>query len=234
MHAFSIGFHILAGSIALLAGAGALIYRKGGQDHARWGTWFFGAMLIMAASGAGLAASEGDPVTAIVGVFTLYLLSTSWSAARSRGGGVGWIEGAGLWVALGCALAQFSFGWQIAQSPTGRIGVYTPEVPYAFGVLASLAAMLDANALIQRMLSQRQRIARHLWRMCTALFLAASSLFLGQQDDVFFFMQGSPILWIPPLLSLLVMTYWLVRMRFGRGLASRRPAKMEATASMPR
>jgi hypothetical protein len=226
-------FHIIAGTIALIAGAGALIYRKGAGDHARWGTWFFGAMLAMASSGAALAATDGDPVTAIIGVFTCYLLATSWLAARSPAGQGGRTEVALLCVGLACAVGEFACASIAANSASGRIGVYDPTVPIAFGMLALLAVAFDINALVRRTLSLRQRIARHLWRMCTAFFLAAASLFLGQQDDVFFFMAGSPILFIPPFAVLATMTYWLFRMRFGRGLArsaAHRPAANRAGA----
>lgn len=206
-------FHIMAGSIALLAGTGALMFRKGGPRHARWGTWFFGSMLAMAGTGAGLAGTHGDGVTATVGIFTIYLLVTSRMTARNRSGVMARSDAVGLLVTLGCAVAQFNLGWQIANSPTRQIGIYTPEVPYVFGILAGFAALLDLNALIRRTLSAQQRTARHLWRMCVAFFLAASSLFLGQQDDVFWFMAGSPLLFIPPVTILAAMLFWIVSTR---------------------
>ena len=77
-------------------------------------------------------------------------------------------------------------------------------------------ALFDLSLFWRRKLQPRQRVARHLWRMVMAYFLAATSLFLGQQDDVFPFMQGSPILLIPSLATLAFLTYWVVRVRFVR------------------
>jgi len=44
--------HIVGGSIALLSGAGALMFSKGGRWHARAGSTFFVSMLVLAGTGA--------------------------------------------------------------------------------------------------------------------------------------------------------------------------------------
>src|SRR5688572_32129134 len=53
-------FHILAGSVSLLAGYLALLSTKGGTLHRRAGTAFAVAMLAMTATGAGMAAVDGE------------------------------------------------------------------------------------------------------------------------------------------------------------------------------
>ena len=42
----------------------------------------------------------------------------------------------------------------------------------------------------------RHASCAHLWRMCLGLFIATGSFFIGQQDDMPAFIQGSPILFI--------------------------------------
>lgn len=221
MHGLVLAVHIGAGTTALAAGTGALIYRKGGADHGRWGTWFFGAMLVMAGLGAAIAASKPDRPTTLAGIITVYLVATSWLAIRRRDGVTGRAELGAFLFALACCLAGIGFGQMATASTGGVIDGYPPAICHAFAGLAGLCAALDLNALARRRLEPAQRIARHLWRMCVAFFLAAASLFLGQQDDVFWFMQGSPLLFIPPFATLFAMAYWLLRMRFGRGLAPR-------------
>jgi hypothetical protein len=57
------------------------------------------------------------------------------------------------------------------------------------------------------------RIARHLWRMCLALFFAAAFFFLGQQKVTPPFLRGSPVLVMLAVAPLALMVVWLVRVR---------------------
>jgi hypothetical protein len=57
------------------------------------------------------------------------------------------------------------------------------------------------------------RIARHLWRMCTALLIADFSFFLGQQQFFPALLRGSPVLLVPELVVLVLMIFWLIRVR---------------------
>ena len=67
-------------------------------------------------------------------------------------------------------------------------------------------------------------IARHLWRMCFALFFACANFFLGQQKVMPAFMHGSPFLFVPEIAVLALMIFWLIRVRFANRFSS------EATA----
>jgi hypothetical protein len=81
-----------------------------------------------------------------------------------------------------------------------------------FGVVALLAATGDIRMMV-RGVEGTERIARHLWRMCFALFSAAGSFFPAQVPKMFPPLRGSGLLWIPPLLVLLLMFFWLWRVR---------------------
>ncbi|HEX8064806.1 MAG TPA: hypothetical protein VF535_16535, partial [Allosphingosinicella sp.] len=176
-------FHVGAGSAALVTGAAALVVRKGGSLHSRTGTIFFASMLAMAGTGALIAALKPERGTAVIGIFTGYLVATAWTAARRREGRAQAFERAGLGVALACAAAMLSFGLLASASPTGRFDSLPAAAHYPFAVIAALAAGLDLNFLLRGRLQRHQRIARHLWRMCAALAIAAFSFFLGQQDQ---------------------------------------------------
>jgi len=65
-------------------------------------------------------------------------------------------------------------------------------------------------------ISGRQRITRHLWRMCYGLFIATGSFFLGQQQVFPAFLRGSIFLTVLALLPFLLMIYWLFRVRFSK------------------
>lgn len=208
-----LALHIAAGGIALIAGLTAMIARKApGGMHGRAGTWFFVAMLVMAASAAALTLWEPDPLSLIAALLAAYLVTTARMAARGRSQPAALALAA--LAALACAATDITFGVLALQSAEGAVAGFGPEPFFAFAALAALAAMLDLRILTGGDTPPRQRIARHLWRMCVAYFLAATSFFLGQQDDVFPFMEGSPMLAAPSLATLAFMVFWLARVGF--------------------
>jgi hypothetical protein len=211
-----VAIHIIGGSIALLAGYAALALRKGSPLHARAGTWFFGAMLVLAGTGAVIAALGPERGTAVIGILTCYLVATAWATARRRDGRPGRFPLLAFPVALACAAAMLALGLEGAASANGRADSLPAAVHFPFAMLAALAAGLDLNMILRGALSGKQRIARHAWRMCAALLIAAFSFFLGQQKVMPAPIQGSPLLFVPPLLALAAMIFWLVRLRFGR------------------
>lgn len=218
--------HIVGGSIALLSGAGALIFRKGGHWHGRFGTVFFVSMLVLAGTGAVIAALKPERGTAVIGIFTCYLVATAWSAARRRDGRPGRLEFVALAVAVACAAALVLLGLEGMNHPRGRVDSLPWEVHFVFGSVAALAVSLDLNFILRHRLSGVQRIGRHLWRMSAAMFIATSSFFQGQEDEFPEAWQGA-ILWDAlPLMVLAAMIFWIFRVRFGRQFSSgARPAR---------
>lgn len=221
--------HVLFGSVALGTGAAALVLRKGSPLHASAGTVFFASMLAMTGTGALVAAFLPERGTAVIAIFTAYLVATSWTTARRRDGRAGFPELAGLAVALSCAGLMVAFSLQAAASPTGRVDSLPAAAHYPFAALASLAAALDLNFILRRRLSPRQRIARHLWRMCAALIIASASFFLGQQDEFPDAWQGAAIWFAPPLAVLAAMIFWILRVRFARAFGTRVPRSPSAS-----
>ncbi|HST36843.1 MAG TPA: hypothetical protein VLK25_09485 [Allosphingosinicella sp.] len=207
--------HVVAGSAALLAGAGALAVRKGGRLHARIGTIFFAAMLVLTLSGALIAAFKPERATAVIGIITCYLVATAWRSAKRRGGRAGRFELAALAVILACGSAELGFGLQALNSPRGRIDLLPYQPMFVFGGLALLAAALDLNFILRRQLSGAQRIGRHAWRMSAAMLIATTSFFQGQQDIFPAAWRGMAIWYLPALAVLAAMLFWIFRVRFG-------------------
>lgn len=206
--------HVAAGSVALLSGYAALSLRKGGAWHARAGTWFFGSMLVMGLTGTIIALALPERGTATIGILTAYLVATSWRSATRRDGKAGRFEVAGIFVAFACVAALLALGLLGLREADGRVDLLPAAVHFPFAALAFLAAALDTAFVLRGRLSRPQRIARHLWRMCTALLIAAFSFFIGQQSRFPEALQGSYLLLIPPLAVLAAMLFWIVRVRF--------------------
>lgn len=199
--------HISAGTIALLAGAGALIASKGGQTHRTIGNVFFIAMLIMASIGGLVAAFMPQPqwVSAVAGALTVYLIATARMTVQRPAHSVGRFERGALVMAIGLAITA-PVAAAHTTSGTGPAG-------FLFAGLAAVAAVGDWRMLRHGGLSSRQRLARHLWRMCVALWIAAASFFLGQQQVMPEAIRGSVLLVLPPLAVLVTMIFWLMRLQ---------------------
>jgi uncharacterized membrane protein len=205
--------HVTAGTVGVLSGAAALFFRKGQPLHRAAGSAFFVSMLTMSAIGACVAPFLPSPQwgSAVGGVLTFYLVATAWATVRRKEGSVGLFEAGALLVALGAGATDLMFGLQAARSPTGLFeGV--PALPhYIFAGVAALAVAGDLRMILRHGVFGAQRIARHLWRMCVALFIATASLFLGQQQVFPEFVRGSPILYVPVIAVLGLMIFWLLR-----------------------
>jgi hypothetical protein len=125
-------------------------------------------------------------------------------------------------------------GLQAANSPTGTLGGYAASGYYVFAALFALAAALDLNVILHGGVSGVPRMARHIWRMCAALFIAVGSFFFGQQRQMPEFMQGSPLLAVPPLAVLGLMVFWLLKVRLAKMVerfASKRRMRREQAAA---
>ncbi len=190
----------------MIAGAVALIVRKGDRVHRAAGNVFFVSMLVMAGVAAGVSPflPEIVPTNIVAAVFTLYLVATSWVTVRRPEGAVGRFETGAFGFAVCMVVAGAVFG-RITGDPT----------LYAFAGIASLAAVADFTVLRRGGLTGVPRIARHLWRMCAALFVATGSFFFGQADEIPVALRG-PHITVLALAPLGLMLFWLIRIRIGR------------------
>jgi len=214
--------HIVGASVGMLAGTVAIFARKGARLHRAAGNVFFFAMLAMTAVAAGVAPflDEARWTNTTAGVFTLYLVATGWATVMRPEGRIGRFEVAAFLVPLGIAamgLALFLLN--------GGSGAFATV--YAIAVVAAIAALCDLGVILRRGIAGARRIARHLWRMSLALFVALGSFFVGQQDELPAFVQGSPVLFAPMLVALGLLFFWLIRARFTKAFQPA-PAAAEA------
>lgn len=216
--------HITCGLVALVAGLVAMTSRKaGGGLHTQAGWYFYLAMSVMTVAAALLTAWKPDQLNLGAAILTLYLVQTARNAATNRTSN---LDRTARWlmpVGMAATLAFIQGGTLAAASANGEFQGTPATGFFVFGGVAALGLLFDFSLFWRQRLGQRQRLARHLWRMVTAYFLAATSLFLGQQDDIFPFLIGSPILLLPSLLTLGFLGYWIVRVRFARNWLASRP-----------
>lgn len=204
--------HIGGGALGLVSGTAALVFRKGGRTHRRAGAVFTVAMLTMAGIGAAVAPFLPERASVLGGLMAFYLVTTGWMTMRRPAGTIGRVEIVGAGAAVGLLAFTAVLGWMAASSPTGTLDGQPWQAFVLFGVVAPLATFGDLHLLRRGGITGPPRLARHLWRMCMALFIAAGSYFLGQPDFVPPFMRGTAWVFAPPLATLLVMGYWLGRL----------------------
>ena len=216
--------HILAGSIGLLSGTVAMSVRKGGSLHLSSGNVFTGAMLTLATSAFCLAILKSQQGNIVGSVGTFYLIGTAWLAGR-RGERTRLIDWSALFIGLAGAVGAIALGVYTLHNPGGVDKTTAPAgMSFFFGAILLLATAGDIRMLARGGISGRQRITRHLWRMCYGLFIATGSFFLGQQQVFPAFLRGSIFLTILALLPFPVMIYWLFRVRFSKAYRAGPPS----------
>jgi hypothetical protein len=167
--------HIAAGTLGMVAGFFAISFRKGSRLHNLTGDVFVISMLIMSACGMYLAVTKAKIGTFLGAAFTFYLVATAWKTARCSVEETGIFDWAAVLIALSVAGANLTYGFEAAYSVTGQKYGYEPGLYFFSGPLAVLAAAGDLRMLARGGISGTQRLARHLWRVCYAWFIAAGS-----------------------------------------------------------
>ena len=200
--------HIAGGGLALVAGLIALILRKGSSGH-RWvGCGFVIAMLVMAVFGGLLAWFEGKPFDLLSSLLVCYLVLSAAGAYRPHNRTtVNALLGLGVLILvgyLGVELYAVQTGVRATEAPGGA--------GYVFAVIVVLALFGDRRAA-GGVKSAPQNMQRHQWRMNFALLMATVSFF-GARPHLFpAWMQDSGMLLALSFAPLLVMTYWMVKLR---------------------
>jgi uncharacterized membrane protein len=209
--------HIVAGGLALLFGYVALFAAKGQTLHRKSGILFVYAMLTVSVCGLLIAAGRdvAPAVNIPAALLTAYLVITALTTVRPPVTGARWLDAGAMLVALAVGLASLMFGFEALANGGQRNGI--PAFPFfMFGVVGLLASAGDLRVMRSGRLQGAPRLARHLWRMCFALFIAALSFFIGQAKVIPEPLRIVPLLALPVLAVLVTMLYWLWRVRIRR------------------
>lgn len=227
-----LALHIVSGTLGILTGATALSLRKGSRWHGLTGRVFVVAMLSPAVTGIGMAIVKAQPGNILGGSLTAYLVSTAWWTARHREVRIGMFSWAAAIFGSAIAATALTLAVEAARSPTGMAYAYRPGPYILLGSVGLLAAVGDARLLVRRALSNTQRLARHLWRMCFALFIGTVSIFLSRPYLFPVFMRTSGALYVLTFFPLLLMIFWLFRVRLAKAYRNKTPSRSEDRLSV--
>lgn len=189
--------------------------RKGSDRHRLAGDVFVVAMLIMGLCASILALMKHQTNNFFGGLLTFYLITTAWLSGRRRQE-TGIFDWLAFFMAVALGVSLISLGSLVARGLVeGQAGV--PLGMYFFlGSIALGASAGDLRMLINRGISGKPRLVRHLWRMCFGLFIATGSFFLGQQQVFPDALRKQYLLFPLAILPLFLLIYWIVRVKFGR------------------
>ncbi len=213
--------HIAAGGLAIVLGAVALLAKKGGTLHRRGGMLFVYASLVMGFSASLLGLRNGPTDGNIMaGLMTAYFVVTATTTVRPPSPWTRRVDAAAFAVAAVLALAAAAGGAMMIGSPhLSPSGVPFRTIGMMSFVLATVLALSAIGDLrVMRSGARRggQRLARHLWRMCFALFIAAGSFFSIRERVAKVLPEpfaSGPMRALPVLLVFGTMFYWLWRVR---------------------
>ncbi|WP_233352002.1 hypothetical protein [Hyphomonas neptunium] len=206
--------HILFGTISIVAGASAMVLKKGAKLHRLSGRVFAVSLVLSSVAGCCLALIVDDQFLAfLAGVLTVYLVGSGVLAAAGRAGQRSHL--AMFAIASTLTGAMFWLAWEASRAEAGTMLGYGPG-PYIFlGAICLIATLGDVRTLIARTLGPADRLSRHLWRMSFGFFIAAGSLFTGPGASAFpQSVRESGVLSLPEPLILLLMIFWLIRVRW--------------------
>jgi len=221
--------HICGGSLGLVSGTAALAFRKGSRRHVLAGRVFVASMMTMGAAAVYLAVVRHQPNNIGGGILTLYLIGTAWLTISRKDGETSRLD----WVALLIPLAIGILGWKngldALRSPTGEKYDVPAGMHLFMGTVCLLAAAGDVRMLVSGGVRGARRIARHLWRMCFGLFIAAGSFFMGPSNRPLRLLSSVGIGQHLPaalfsmslyltltVLPLVLLVFWLIRVRVGK------------------
>ena len=215
--------HIVAGGLAVVLGGIALVASKGGTLHRGSGRLFVYAMLTMGISGSVLALNQSWTNANVLGGFmSAYFVVTALTAVRPVSAWTRRLDAAALVVAIALVSVEIALGVTALSRPRGTLNGVPFFMLFFLATVTALAAAGDIRVMRSGPLRGAPRLARHLWRMCFALFIAAGSFFSIRARVAKVLPEPfttAPMRALPVLLVFVAMFYWLWRIRGRRPFA---------------
>ena len=222
-----LAIHICAGTLGMLSGTGAMCFRKGSPRHVLAGRIFVASMLTMAVGAVYLAIVRHQSSNIGGGILTFYLIGTAWLTARRRGGETSRSDWLVMLIPLTLGILTWMNGFKVVRSGASSQNGVPVGMMFFMGSVMLLAALGDVRMLVRGGVQGTQRLARHLWRMCFGLFIAAGSFFLGPSNRPLRLLSAAGLgqhlpralfsnglYLVLTILPLFLLIFWLVRVRF--------------------
>jgi hypothetical protein len=145
-----------------------------------------------------------------------YFVVTALTTVRPVTAWTRWVTVSALVVAVVLALGSMAKGFKAFGTPGGTLDGVPFFMLFFVGTVMAIAAAGDVRVMRSGPLRGGPRLARHLWRMCFALFIAAGSFFSIEARVAKLLPEPftTPSMRVLPIaLVFVAMLYWLWRVR---------------------
>lgn len=218
-------FHVVTGTVVLFVAPAALLARKGGRWHRRWGITFASAMAGVLVTAAFMWQSHGHVFLLVLDVVCAYLVFEGFRVIlrrkrRAENAVADRIDVGAASLVLVCAIALFVLA-ATAQTPLMR-GI--ASVLVGLGAIAAVFAALDLRAVLARVQTRLGSLLLHISAMIAAYISAVTAFCVIN-------FHGVPmnLRWIvPSALGSIVIAYFSTqyRLKFARAKRAARAESM--------
>jgi hypothetical protein len=174
--------HILGGTVGLLSGTAAMVFRKGSPRHVLAGKVFVASMLTMGAFATYLAITRHQPNNIGGGILTVYLIGTAWLTARRRDGETSRFDWVALLIPLTLGILSWIGGIKVVRSGASSQDGVPVGMTFFMGSVMLLAAAGDVRMLARRCI----------WNKAHRAASVADVLWAVYCSGVFFLRRGKP------------------------------------------
>ncbi len=186
--------HIVAGYLALTAGAIAMLTQKGGKRHRAWGRLFYYSMIAVAVSALVSSFTKEIYFLFFIGVFVFYQNHGGWRALQNKSLVPNFTD----WFILTIAFAN-----GLAMIASGEV------VLLVFGIISMVLVATDLRLYIltlrNKELPKKAWLAKHIGMMMGA-YIGTFTAFLVVNIKM---VQPYWLLWLAPTILLVpLMQYW--------------------------
>ena len=163
--------HILCGGIALFVAPGAMLTRKGGLWHRRWGKAYFWSMVVVVLTAVLMSLMRFNPFLLLIAVFSFYLAFSGYrvlyrKTPRQQASVGDW--GASVLMLAGGAV-QISYGIYVLL--TASLGI----VLIVFGIIGVSLAVSDMRSFLRPPADKRAWWYSHMTSMLAAYIATVSA-----------------------------------------------------------
>ena len=198
MMEFLLPIHILAGTIALLCAALAVLSEKGKKIHVLSGRTYFWSMVVIFLTAIPMSIITSNIFLFLIAIFSFYLAFAGMRFARNRKGVATTLD----WTAVGLMMLSGLGMWILS-------AIYFSNnnsqyiVLLVFGFLAIALGYADFRSYKNKTATGKERLSRHLTNMMGGTIAVITAVLVVNVD-----LEPAWVWWVLPTLLITPVIFW--------------------------